>query len=132
MPTVTRWFIKAGLLHLVIALTFNIWLALPPYALVLRPVQVHLFTVGWLTQLIFGVAYWMFPKFTKDNPRRDERVGWLVFITLNVGLWLRVAGESGMVWFDPQWGGLLVPAAICQFVAGWGFIWLIWGRVKER
>jgi len=28
----------------------------------LFPVYIHLLVFGWLTQLIFGVIYWMFPK----------------------------------------------------------------------
>jgi hypothetical protein len=33
------------------------------------PVYLHLFMIGWVTQMIFGVAYWMFPRVSKENPR---------------------------------------------------------------
>lgn len=49
--------------------------------------------VGWVTQMIFGVIYWMFPIITRAQPRGNERLGWAVYILLNVGLLLRVIYE---------------------------------------
>lgn len=67
MPVLTRWFLKAALLYLVAALITGVVLALPassasPAIAALTPVYFHLLMVGWVTQMIFGVAYWMFPR----------------------------------------------------------------------
>lgn len=66
MPVLTRLFIKTSLLYLALALLVGLALAAQP---ILRfdlpglfPVHIHLFTMGWLTLLLFGVVYWMFPK----------------------------------------------------------------------
>ena len=42
----------------------------------LLPVFYHLLMVGWVTQLICGVALWMFPPLSREQPRGDERLGW--------------------------------------------------------
>jgi heme/copper-type cytochrome/quinol oxidase subunit 1 len=139
MPTLTRYFIKIAMVYLALALVTALALSaqsplnLPSELAVLRPVYFHLFMLGWVTELIFGVAYWMFPKFSKDRPRRSERLGWAVFILLNVGLVLRVIGEP-LTALQPQLnaGWILALSAVLQLIAGWGFIFNTWDRVKER
>jgi hypothetical protein len=83
--------------------------------------------------LIIGVVYWMFPKFSKERPRRSERLGWIAFGLLNAGLILRAIGEP-LNTLHPQWrlGWTLALSAILQLLAGWAFIVNTWGRVKER
>ncbi len=136
MPTLARYTIKTALVHLALALLIGLALAaqpvfgLPLWIARLRPVFLHLLIVGWLTQLIIGVAHWMFPKYTKEHPRGDLRLGWAVYWLLNLGLGLRALGEV----LEPgsPGGGLLALSALFQVSAGWLFIASIWPRVKER
>ncbi len=139
MPRLSRYFIKAGLIYLVVAFTLGFLVAarptlgLPAWLSAFSPVLAHLFVVGWITQLIMGVAYWMFPKITKDNPRGDVRFGWLIFALLNIGLLLRLAAEPVMT-LDPAqpFGWALVASGVCQLLAGWGIVIALWPRVKLR
>ncbi len=139
MPLLTRYFIKASLICLVAALLVGgaslarAPLGLPAWVGLLQPVYYHLLMVGWVTQMIFGVAYWMFPKFTKTQPRRSIPLGWVTFFTLNAGLLLRVIGEP-LVTLHPAagLGWMLVLSAVLQWIAGVGFIVNTWARVKER
>ena len=50
MPPLTRWFIKAALVYLVLALCAGVLLALPKGNPIssLFPVYLHLLTFGWL------------------------------------------------------------------------------------
>ncbi len=91
----------------------------------------HLLTVGWATQLIFGVAFWMFPLMGKPQPRGDERLAWIVFWTLNIGLLLRVVGEP-LAGFNPNalTQMLLSVSATLQLAAVVIFAILMWPRVK--
>jgi len=139
MPTLTRWFIKSALLYFVAALLVGVLLAgqrvldflAPIEGLV--PVYFHLFMVGWLTQLIFGVSYWMFPRRSRDEPRGSEGLGWAAFAALNAGLLLRALAEPIYgVRADPMWGWALVLSAGLQWAAGLAYVAGIWGRVKER
>jgi hypothetical protein len=129
MPRLTRWFIRAGLSYLLVSLILGVALAIRPADLPsgLRPATFHLLVVGWLTQLIFGVAHWMFPRASREQPRGTEGLGWAAFALLNAGLLIRLVAEpAGLTGFWLPLAGLLqLSAAIC-------WVLLIWPRVKER
>lgn len=97
----------------------------------LWPTYLHILVLGWLTQLIFGVAFWMFPRHTPAAPRGSERLGWVSYWMLNGGLLLRIVGEPARMLGVPT-DSLLVFAAILQLVAGWAFVLNTWPRVKDR
>jgi hypothetical protein len=99
----------------------------------LNPIYIHLLVVGWLTQLIYGVIYWMFPIISKDNPRGDLRLAWAVFITLNAGLLFRIAGEPWRA-VSPNAinSALLVASSIIQIIAGYLFVVVAWPRIREK
>jgi cbb3-type cytochrome oxidase subunit 1 len=139
MPVLTRWFIRAALAFFVLALLAGLALAantvwsLPRFISALGPVYLHLFLVGWVTQLIFGVAYWMFPKHSLERPRGSERLAWTVFWLLNGGLLLRLLAEPlHALQPAPGWGYALAVSALAQWAAGLLFVANTWGRVKER
>src|SRR5512144_2877429 len=93
----------------------------------LRPVAWHLLTLGWATQLIFGVAFWMFPLAGKERPRGDERLAWAAFASLNLGLALRAVGEPALaLWPDAPLAPMLPLAAACQVAALWLFVVITW------
>jgi hypothetical protein len=125
MPPLTRWYIKLALAYFLAALAAGVWQAAGG-PLWLTPVYIHLFVVGWITGMIFGVAYWMFPKYSKDSPRGSDWIAVATFGLLHTGLWLRVIGEARSS------GALLVVAALFQWLAGTGFIVTTWPRVRER
>lgn len=139
MPKLTRWFVRASLVYLAVSLVLGVLLAakplfdLPPYVSGLTPVFYHLFMVGWLTQLIFGVMHWMFPKASSEQPRGSENIVWFVFIALNFGLVLRAVAEplistqAGFIW-----NRMLAISASLQWAAGLSFVINTWPRVKER
>jgi hypothetical protein len=139
MPTLSRTFIKAGLVYFVVGMMSGVlYLGQPLFHLTsavsaLYPVYIHLLTVGWITQLIMGVVYWMFPKLSKENPRGSDQLGWIVFALLNAGLIIRAVCEP-LNTLRPDFGigWALAISAILQLLAGWGFIVNTWGRVKER
>lgn len=139
MPSLTRWFIKIAMIYLVAALLVGAALAarsmgsLPAVIAALGPVYFHLFMVGWVTQLIFGVIYWMFPKYSKEKPHGSEGLWQATFWLLNGGLLLRIGAEP-LQTLQPQasWGWLLALSALLQWLAGLAFVVNTWSRVKER
>lgn len=139
MPTLTRWFIKTALACFVAALLAGVLvfarpaLELPDWLASLAPVYFHLLMVGWVTQLIFGVVYWMFPKYSQAQPRGSDRLGWATYILLNAGLALRVVGEPlAALGAGQVFGWMLAGSAVLQLLAGWAFIANTWPRVRER
>jgi hypothetical protein len=139
MPPLTRWHIKSAFVYLAAAMTLGVVLAasavvsVPGWLVYLTPSFFHLIMVGWVTQMIFGVIFWMFPIVSKARPRGSERLGWATYVLLNVGLLLRVLSEPlnganpGQIW---GWG--LVASALFQWLAAVFFVINAWPRVRER
>ena len=136
MPTLTRWFIKSAMLYLVAALILSIAMQSPlrgqaPFLVIVWPTYLHLLVLGWLTQLIFGVALWLFPKHSPARPRGSDLLGWATFFLLNLGLILRTILEPWPTLGAPR-GALLILGAAAQLAAGWLFVINTWPRVRER
>lgn len=140
MPPLTRWYVRSSFLYLVATLVAGVWLAAQavwpesvPGSSALSPVYFHLFMIGWVTQLIFGVANWMFPVYSREAPRRSEGLGVATYILLNAGLLLRIVGEVGVVESGTSgWRWLLGGAVLLLLLAGAGFVTNTWGRVSGR
>lgn len=139
MPPVTRVFVRTGLLYLLAALLTGLAivaqapLGLPEWVAFLTPAYFHLFLVGWVTQLIIGVAYWMFPKWRKERPRGSDLLAWGCYGLLNAGLLLRVVAEPiHTMQPRPLLGWLIVAAALLQWLGGLAFVLNTWPRVKVR
>jgi hypothetical protein len=139
MYTQSRYFIRTALAYLLAAFIVgglvlaNQGLAIDGRIGVLLPVFYHLLMVGWITQLICGVALWMFPPFSRERPRGDERLAWFTYGALNAGLLLRVIFEPLHAWLAAPWlGWPLALSALLQVLAVWTFVIAIWPRVKGR
>lgn len=143
MPRISRVFVLTALIYLAVAMIAGVLLAglgsgsgglgvsrsgsLASVAL-LRPAWIHLITVGWLTQLIFGVALWLFPRPEGEGVPGGAEL-WICYAALNAGLLLRVASEAG-----PALGitvGLLPASAALQFLAVLVFVFHAWPRVRR-
>lgn len=139
MPTLTRWYVRTAMACFVAALFLGLVTAsvgvvvLPPVVGALGPVYVHLLVVGWVTQLIFGVAHWMFPRPGAARAPIAEALGWATYGLLNGGLLLRLVGEPLLAVAPSRLAGsLLVLSALLQWLAGLGFVVNTWGRVTAR
>lgn len=139
MPTLTRWIIRTSLLYLLAGMITGMlywanvmWSLWRPLA-ALNPVYIHLLVVGWLTQLIYGVMYWMFPIINRDNMRGDPRLAWAAYIVLNAGLILRAVFEPLRVTDANEFNGaMLVLSSLLQAAAAWLMVIVIWRRVREK
>lgn len=139
MPPLTRWHIKSAFVYLAVAMLLGVALALgaivqlPGWMFFMSPVFFHLIMVGWVTQMIIGVIFWMFPIVTRARPRGNEQLGWATYILLNGGLILRALCEP-LNGVNPQgvWGWGLVVSAVAQWLAAVFFVYNSWPRVKER
>jgi hypothetical protein len=128
--------LRFSLAYLVVALAIGAALALPsppPVLAALGPVYFHLFMVGWVTQLIMGVVYWMFPKRSPERPRGSPALAWSVLVLLNSGLLLRAIAEPSLALHPERlWGWALAVSAVLQWLAALAFVANTWGRVRER
>ncbi len=126
MPRVAAWFIRASLLHLVggfvlgAVLLASKGIALPAGIWALRSVHIEMLLVGWMIQLVLGVAIWIFPRFVlRQSPRRSEVTAWLSFALLNLGVVLVCIGDA-----------TATAGRISELVAAASFAIHLWGRVS--
>jgi len=148
MPATTRVFVKASIVYLILGallgalLLFSRWLPLGSAIYYVRPAHVQFLIVGWLTQLILGVAWWLFPPLAfrlrgRGYPhgqaqRGSEPLFWLTFALLNTGILLYAIGEplhirtgSGL------FGALVALSSLCLLAAALTFVVNMWARVRE-
>jgi hypothetical protein len=139
MPLLTRVAIRAAMLYLLVGLVAgalywlnNAWSFWSPLA-ALNPVYIHLLVVGWITQLIFAVMYWMFPIISRVEMRGDPRPAWVALATLNIGLILRAFAEPWRA-VDPNGinQAALILSSILQIAAGYLIVIVCWPRVREK
>jgi GNAT superfamily N-acetyltransferase len=105
MPLLARTFVKASVIYLCLGagigtvLLVNRWVPLGVAIPGLRSSHAVFLVVGWLTQLILGVAWWMFPplqiRLGRDGvswsrhgqtQRGSEPLFWATFGLLNAGI----------------------------------------------
>lgn len=138
MPDLSRYLIKTSMAYLVAALGFGIALTEPvlsryPLLPAVYPSYIHLFVVGWLSQLIFGVAFWLFPRVSRERPYGATWVPWTGFVLINAGLLLRLISEPAHAWAPRAvWAVLLSISSILQWLAGICFVVYFWSRVKGK
>ena len=126
MDKFTKCFIVASLIYLLLGSSLGVLMVLRPsewrsmeYYLI--PSHAHLNLIGWVSMLIFGVAYHIFPRFS-GRLIYSTKLAWLHF-------WLAQAGLAGMAiffflnrWQEGEWkrqvavSGILMFISICCFV----------------
>ena len=126
MPRVSAWFVRASLCHLVFGFTVGALLLadkgvpFAPGLWTLRPAHVEALLIGWVVQLVMGVAVWIFPRFAiRRAPQRSALTAWLAFALLNVGVVCVAAG-----------GRWAAAGRVVEIAAAVSFVAHLWGRVS--
>lgn len=93
----------------------------------------HAILVGFVMMMILGVALWMFPRPTKDDPPFDIRKAEAAYWLITLGTTVRLAGEL----VRPRSGEAAVRWAIVVGGAAQSaglalFFWAMWGRIRGR
>lgn len=134
MPVEVRWFIRTSLLCLVFStivgtayFSWNPIFGKPPPHFVL-PLHIHLGVVGWLVNLVMGVALWMFPMPPgpggSGRPRYSETRTRIAFLGINGGLLLRFVSEPFQIASLEILSGILQTGGILICVAA------LWPRIR--
>ena len=150
MPITSRTAIRASVIYLCLGaaigalLLVNRWVLLGPAVSALRASHISMLVIGWLTQLIVGVAWWLLPPLrlgSQTSPAQHQRRGqaqrgseplfWATLLFLNAGVLMRAVSAPLALWTQTSsltlladLGDLLLLAAAVTFVLN------LWGRVR--
>lgn len=129
MPRLSVLYIRAALIYLMLGFTFGaamLWhkgVPLHPMIWRLLPAHIEFLLIGWTVQLVFGVAFWILPRFYTN--RGETRPAWLAFYLLNVGIWMvGVAPALGLQGIVPLLG------RVAELGAAIAFALHAWPRIK--
>lgn len=135
---VTRLFIKTALIYLLSSMFLGLTLVigkiveLPEILQNIFPVYIHLFIMGWINQLIFGVAWWLFPLLP-NRQKGNEKLAYTLYFLLNTGLIFRAIFEPYNT-INPNSfnSSFLVISALFQVSSIFIFVYLLWNRVRGK
>lgn len=126
MEPFVKNFVRASLIWfgtgVLIGVSMAFW---PAEALVYRTAHIHANLLGFVSMMIFGVAYHVMPRFS-GNPLHSRRLAaWHLWVA-NLGLAMLVGGWIGRVWV-PQGATLVLRAgAALSAIGACLFIHNIW------
>ena len=126
MEPFVRRFIRASLLWfgvgILIGVSMGFW---PMQQMVYRPAHVHANLLGFVSMMIFGVAYHVLPRFSGNN-LWSRRAAFAHFWLANLGLGGLVGGWILRVWVGGAGEVLVRGGASLSAVGGFLFIINIW------
>ena len=131
MPRFSVWSIRAALLYLAAGFTLGALLlankGIPFYPRLwsLLPAHIEFLLLGWIVQLVIGMAFWILPRFRQAPKRGNENLAWLSLGLLNLGIWL--AGAVPVFW-SAAW--LPIAGRAAEVFAALVFCLYAWPRVK--
>lgn len=129
MPRLSRYFIRASLIYLLLGLTAgalmltNKGIPFAPLVWVLLPLHIETMFVGWMSQLALGVAFWILPRLVGNASRGDERWSWAALVLINLGLIVVIAAPFG------QWPWSSTLARSLEAVGFIAFVLGNWRRI---
>lgn len=125
MDSYTTGFLRSSLLWLVTGVSFGVAMALHPPWVVYRTAHLHLLLLGFVTMMISGVAYHVFPRFAA-TALYSTRLARIHLVLANIGV---ATMAIGFVWrlHDPVRGGVcLGVGAVAAAGGGYLLAWNLW------
>jgi hypothetical protein len=138
MPIESRLFVKTSIVALVLAFAGGAFLALceslgKPVAPIWAIEHAHLAFVGWLVNVVIGIALWMLPLNRDAYPdtagRYPKRVPIVMWALLNGGLALRIISEP-LAGEGTAARTVLALSGCMQLAAVLLFAFVAWRRVR--
>ncbi len=125
MEWFVRAFVRASVAWFALGITLGLGIAAHPAWIVYRPAHVHMNLVGFVSMMIFGVAYHVMPRFSGHQLASRTLAGW--------HWWISNAGLAGMVtgfMLQPHGGrhalACLVAGGVLETIGAYLFVYNIW------
>src|SRR6185503_6831145 len=131
MDSFVKLFVKASLTWFGIGATLGVCMAIEPALIIYRPAHLHMNLLGFVTMMIYGVAYHVMPRFT-GHPLYSPRLAMAQWWLSNAGLATMVGGFA-IAPRSAGIGGLLLAAGGALSATGaYSFIFNIWRTLDGR
>ncbi|HEY0969403.1 MAG TPA: cbb3-type cytochrome c oxidase subunit I, partial [Gemmatimonadales bacterium] len=125
MEWFVRAFLKASLVWLAIGVTLGVAMAAYPQWVIYRPAHLHMNLLGFVTMMIYGVAYHVIPRFTGFALHSRRLAGWHWWMA-NVGLALLSAGFIMRPHLGTGATPVLAAGGVISALAAYAFVYGIW------
>lgn len=125
MEWFVKAFVKASLAWLALAVTLGVAMASHPVWVIYRPAHMHMALLGFVTMMIYGVAYHVIPRFTGFalHSRRAPGVQWWLS---NAGLALLAAGFLLRPHLGASATPILATGGVLSAFGAYIFAYVIW------
>ena len=121
-------FIRSSLVWLALGVIIGLWMVFDPQAIVYRPAHMHANLLGFVSMMIFGVAYHVIPRFT-GRALFSTRIARVHVWLANIGLAGMVSGFMLRVWQAGAGNHILRIGALSSALGVAFFITNIWKTV---
>ena len=128
MEWFVRAFMRASLFWLALGVTLGVAMAVHPQWRVFRTAHLHMNLAGFVTMMIFGVAYYIIPRFFGQQ-LFSRKVAFAQWFLSNAGLAGMVAGFMMQAYAVPGWTAVLVSGGALQAAGAYGFVYNIWRTI---
>jgi cbb3-type cytochrome oxidase subunit 1 len=130
MEPFVRRFIRASVVWLVVGVVIGVAMTwLPGHVVVYRTAHAHANLLGFVSMMIFGVAYHVLPRFA-GRPLHARRLAIAHFWIANVGLAALVAGFLLRIgWPDAHW--LLRGGGLLSALGALAFAYNVWRTIGD-
>lgn len=137
MYSLVRRYIKTAIGFLALGIGIGLWMLVRRelYGRFASPFETsahtHALLVGFMMEMICGVALWLFPRPAKEDPRYSPRLAELAYWLLTIGTLGRVVAELAR----PSAASLLVRSIIVgggvlQSAGLLVFFYTMWSRIR--
>jgi hypothetical protein len=137
MPTLSRWFLKGGLVCLGVGALAGALILVHkgtgrfPTLWVLLPAHTYLMVVGGISQCALGVCYWILPRFEGRKSRRATWLAWGSYAMLNGSIVLIACHPLLQVLLGVSAATVAFKGAgVLQGMAALAFVLHIWPRIR--
>ncbi len=92
MTRLSVWPVRTAMLYLGIGfligalMLFEKGARIDPALMQLLPLHIEFVLIGWTFQLAMGIAFWILPRFSRGAVHGNERLGWIAYVLLNIGV----------------------------------------------
>lgn len=124
MSKITVWFIKCAMVYFLIAILLGIHMAVGAPMYPFMQIHAHFNLLGWMSMMIYGVAYHILPRFS-GRPLYSEKIANWHFWLANIGLVGMAAG-----WFVRQYAGITTMLAVFSIVTAVSALLFVFNMFK--